>query len=277
MASDRPADAATPASAWVLPAHWRAVEFIADLHLAEDTPATLAALAAHLRGTDADAVLLLGDIFEVWIGDDSLDESDSFEARAFATLTAAVQARHRPLGLALLVGNRDFLLGPQACRAAGLQAMADPTVLVAPWGERLLVGHGDAWCLDDTAYQAFRAQVRSTDWQDAFLARPLSERRAIARQLREASEARKRDQGVESYGDLDADAVRAALVQAGARTLVHGHTHRPACHDLGDGLSRWVLSDWHDHPVERSLMRADLLRWCADGLQRRTLPGVQPA
>nr|WP_242615437.1 UDP-2,3-diacylglucosamine diphosphatase [Sphaerotilus mobilis] len=272
MAEERHVDAIA-ASAWTLPAHWQAVEFIADLHLAEDTPASLAALVTHLQHTDADAVLLLGDIFEVWIGDDSLAEPGSFEARAIAALMAALVAaqrtRARPLALAFLVGNRDFLFGPSACMAAGLQALVDPTVLIAPWGERLLVAHGDAWCLDDTAYQAFRTQVRSAAWQDSFLARPLAERRAIARQLREASEARKQSEGVESYGDLDDRAVRTALQQSGARTLVHGHTHRPARHDLGGGLSRWVLSDWHDLPGGHALQRADVLRWSATGLARR--------
>ncbi len=269
LAVDVPADADLPVSAWTLPAGLRSVEFIADLHLAEDTPASLAALAAHLQATDADAVLLLGDIFEVWIGDDSLALPDSFEARAIARLVAAQRARQQPLTLALLVGNRDFLFGADACRAAGLQALADPTVLIAPWGERLLVAHGDAWCLDDTAYQTFRQQVRGHAWQDAFLARPLAERRSIARGLREASEARKRSGGVETWGDLDAAAVREALRAAGAATLVHGHTHRPARHDLGDGLSRWVLSDWHDTPDGRALQRADVLRWSASGIERR--------
>lgn len=270
------ADCAEPVTAWTLPAKVQAVEFIADLHLADDTPATLAALAAHLQATDADVVALLGDIFEVWIGDDSLADPASFEARAIARLVEASRARSRPLTLAMLVGNRDFLFGTQACRAAGLLPLADPTVLIAPWNARLLVAHGDAWCLDDTAYQSFRQQVRSASWQSAFLARPLSERRAIARGLREASVARKQAAGaagVESWGDLDADAVRAALRRAGATDLVHGHTHRPARHDLGDGLARWVLSDWHDdwHDSAEAptLLRADVLRWSASGIERR--------
>ncbi|MGY0194085.1 UDP-2,3-diacylglucosamine diphosphatase [Leptothrix sp. BB-4] len=263
--------------AWTLPPETRSVEFLADLHLAEDTPATLAALAQHLRHTDADVLLLLGDIFEVWIGDDSLDELGSFESRACAHLASALAQRDTPLTLGLVVGNRDFLAGERLCAALGLRALADPTVLHAPWDEALLVAHGDAWCLDDHAYQDFRRQVRSPGWQQAFLDRPLAERRAIARGLREASEARKQAQGaegVETWGDLDDAAVRAALDLAGARTLVHGHTHRPACHALGDGLTRWVLSDWHDAPDGRSLQRADVLRWRASGIERRAPLGA---
>ncbi len=271
------AEGAEPVTAWTLPAEVQAVEFLADLHLADDTPATLAALAAHLQATDADVVVLLGDIFEVWIGDDSLADPASFEARAIARLVDAIRARKRPLMLAMLVGNRDFLFGEQACHAAGLLPLADPTVLVAPWNARLLVAHGDAWCLDDTAYQSFRQQVRSPAWQAAFLARPLNERRDIARGLRQASEARKQaagTAGVESWGDLDADAVRAALRRADAPDLIHGHTHRPARHDLGDGLTRWVLSDWHDGapaptPLRTGMLRADVLRWSASGIERR--------
>lgn len=281
LAQVTPADAGRPVAAWTLPETVRSVEFLADLHLAEDTPATLAALAGHLQATDADAVLLLGDIFEVWIGDDCLDDPTSFESRAMARLLQAVHDRTsagpavRPLQLAMLVGNRDFLLAEQACRHAGLLALADPTVLIAPWGERLLVAHGDAWCLDDTDYQRFRQQVRSPAWQAAFLARPLDERRAIARGLREASEARKRAAGDESWGDLDDAAVCAALQQAGAAQLIHGHTHRPARHELGEGRTRWVLSDWHDAQDAQdatggsALQRADVLRWSASGIVRR--------
>ena len=256
----RAAPAAPPT--WALPATWTAVDIVSDLHLGPETPSTLAAFSAYLQHTRADAVLLLGDIFEVWIGDDTLAEPDSFEAQAAALLQET--ARHRTV--ALMVGNRDFLFGPAACAACGLQALADPTVLSA-WGQRLLLAHGDAWCLDDTAYQAFRQQVRSPAWQQAFLARPLAERRAIARHLRAESERRKATHGFEGYGDLDTATVLAALDAANATALVHGHTHRPATHALPGGRQRWVLSDWHAE-ADGAPRRAEVLRWTATGLAR---------
>lgn len=247
---------------WALPATWTTVDLVSDLHLGLETPGTLATFSAYLQHTRADAVLLLGDIFEVWIGDDTLAEPDSFEAHAAALLRET--ARHRTV--ALMVGNRDFLFGPAALTAYGLQALADPTVLSA-WGQRLLLAHGDAWCLDDTAYQAFRQQVRSPAWQQAFLARPLTERRTIARHLRAESERRKATQGFEGYGDLDTATVLSALDAANATALVHGHTHRPATHALPGGRQRWVLSDWHAE-ADGTPRRAEVLRWTAAGLAR---------
>jgi UDP-2,3-diacylglucosamine hydrolase len=170
-----------------------------------------------------------------------------------------------------MAGNRDFLLGPRACAAAGLRALADPTLACA-WGQRVLLAHGDAWCLDDVPYQAFRAQVRGTEWQQQFLARPLAERRELARQMRGASEQRKRTLGAEVYADLDVAAVDAALAAADASVLVHGHTHRPATHAHAEDRLRLVLSDWHCEPG--GLRRAEVLRWTAAGFKR--LPPAAP-
>lgn len=271
-----PAAAAAPA--WRLPAAWRAVDFIADLHLAEDSPATFEALRRHLATTRADAVLLLGDVFEVWVGDDTLDDPASYESRALATLAAAAAGRSTGrLALGFMVGNRDFLFGERACAALGARPLADPTLLEA-FGQRLLVAHGDAWCLDDRPYQAFRAQVRSAAWQSDFLARPLAERRAIARQLRQASIARQAGRAIETYADLDAACVDQALATNEAAALLHGHTHRPADHALSAGRTRRVLSDWHldgpgDEPgddpgVVTIAPRAELIRWSAAGFER---------
>ena len=143
--------------------------------------------------------------------------------------------------------------------------LADPTVLNG-FGERLLISHGDALCLADVSYQQFRAEVRSTEWQRRFLAQPLLARREVARQLRAQSEERKRQQRPEEWADLDADATVAWMQTAGTTNFVHGHTHRPATHALGHGLSRHVLSDWDlDHATTP---RADVLRWSRDGLRR---------
>lgn len=218
------------------PADWRTVDFISDLHLHESEQATFEAWCRYLRQTRADAVFLLGDIFEVWIGDDALS-ADSFEARCLAELKQATARRP----VFFMSGNRDFLLGPDFVRRSGMTALPDPCVLTME-GRRWLLSHGDALCLDDHDYMRFRAEVRTPAWQSAFLARPLEERRRIARQLRDQSEGRKRSGA--DYADLDPVATRAALLAAQADTLIHGHTHRPARHELGPGLAREVLSDW---------------------------------
>ncbi len=242
----------------VAPASWRTVDLISDLHLQAGEPATFEAWRGYLETTPADALVILGDLFEVWVGDDAAGES-GFEAQC-AELLRRTAAR---LPVFFMHGNRDFLVGAALAARSGLRLLDDPTVLVLH-GERWLLSHGDALCLDDTEYLRFRAQVRTPEWQSAFLARPLAERRALARAMRVQSEDRKRDPSV-VWADVDADAARDWLVRAKARTLVHGHTHRPAEHDLGGGLRRLVLSDWDAaaHPP-----RAQLLCLSPAGAQR---------
>ncbi|HLO94030.1 MAG TPA: UDP-2,3-diacylglucosamine diphosphatase [Burkholderiaceae bacterium] len=252
---------------WIAPPSWRAIDFISDLHLAENTPRTRAALAHYLSHTPADAVFLLGDIFEVWIGDDARHQP--FEAGLLAMFAQA--AARRPLFF--MAGNRDFLLGATMAGEAGLTRVADPCVLQA-FGQRYLLSHGDAWCLEDRDYQAFRTQVRSAAWQRTFLDQPLAQRRDIARGLRARSMAQKAGQAhrPELWADLDADCVRTALRERACTTLIHGHTHRPAHHALGEGLKREVLSDWD---LEASPPRGEVLRLSPQGLQR--LPLAAPA
>jgi len=239
-----------------VPAEWRRLDFLSDLHLSPDTPATFAALAGHLRDSSAEAIFLLGDIFEVWIGDDARHED--FEAACVELLHEAAQ-HHR---LFFMAGNRDFLVGPDMLAACGMSGLADPTVLNA-FGQRWLLSHGDALCLDDKPYQAFRAQVRSPAWQAEFLARPLEQRRALARQMREASTNKQAGQTV--YADLDPAACVQWLQASGCSDLIHGHTHRPARHELAEGLRRHVLSDWD---FEAEIPRGDLLRLRQAGLRR---------
>lgn len=241
------------------PAHWQQVDLLSDLHLGPDTPGTLARLQRHLAETPAQAALLLGDIFEVWVGDDARHEP--FEAGVVEMLRAA-SAR---LDLFFMPGNRDFLVGPDMLAAAGMTALPDPTVLVA-FGQRWLLTHGDAQCLSDTGYQAWRATSRSAAWQADFLAKPLADRQAFGRQARAQSRASQAAQLMAT--DLDADACRALLREADAPTLIHGHTHRPAVHDLGHGLTRVVLSDWD---ADAAAPRGDLIRLSAAGLQRLPL------
>ncbi len=246
------------------PASWRAVEFFSDLHLQASEPETVECLRRYLHSTDADALFMLGDVFEVWVGDDACDEPGSFEAECAAVLTAA--ARQRPLFF--MHGNRDFLLGTQFLNSTGITGLADPTLLVFGT-QRVVLSHGDLLCLGDVEYQRFRQMARSDAWQQAFLAMPLAERRAQARSMRAQSESRKQtNSGVESYADVDHPAALDWLHAAHATTLVHGHTHCPAAHNLAPGYQRVVLSDWD---AAASPPRADVLRLSARGLERREL------
>ena len=247
------------------PAAWATVDFISDLHLRAEEPATFDAWANYLHSTPADAVFLLGDVFEVWVGDDVLRDptarDERFEARCERTMAAVAQK----LALFFMHGNRDFLVGQALMTSCGTTLLADPTVLDFG-GQRWLLSHGDALCLDDTEYLQFRRQVHQPAWQDAFLAKPLAEREAIARNLRTQSEARKHSGA--TYADVDNAAARQWLQAAGAHTLIHGHTHRPATHDLGQGLQRVVLSDWD---AAATPPRAEVLRLNTSGLQRLPL------
>lgn len=219
---------------------WQVVDFISDLHLHAGEPATALAWAQYMQATPADAVFILGDLFEVWVGDDG-PQGDDTEARFEHHCLQVLQATARRCAVFLMHGNRDFLFSPPLAQSHGLQWLDDPTLLEFA-GQRWLLSHGDALCLDDQAYLQFRAQVRAAPWQHDFLARPLNERRALARQLRQQSEARKRS-GL-PYADVDAAAARAWLQQGSAHSLIHGHTHRPADHRLGADHWRHVLSDW---------------------------------
>jgi UDP-2,3-diacylglucosamine hydrolase len=258
-----------PGQGWGLieaPAHWRAIDFISDLHLQAGEPATAALWRDWLRRSDADALFILGDLFEVWIGDDLLaaEPQADPEFPFLSACCAALREFSATRALYVMHGNRDFLLGTGFAAASGATLLDDPTLL--RWdGQRLLLSHGDAWCLDDRDYLGFRAQVRSPDWQAVFLARPLAERSAVARALRAQSEARKQDEQA-SWADVDQATAAGWLRASGAATLVHGHTHRPGRHDLGDGLQRLVLSDWH---ADARPPRAEVLRLERPGGWRR--------
>ncbi len=236
---------------------WRCIDLLSDVHLHADMPRTFAAWRDHLLGTPADAVLMLGDLFEIWIGDDAA--GSGFAAEAVAVLRDAAARR----ALYFLPGNRDFLVGDALLAATGLRGLADPTVLTA-FGTRRLLSHGDALCLDDVAYLRFRAQVRGAAWQQAFLAQPLAERERQARQMREASMAHQADLGPAGWSEVDAGEAARWLAAAGSTTLVHGHTHRPGEHALPGGGVRHVLGDWD---LDGPSPRARILRLTAAGLQ----------
>jgi len=237
------------------PAHWRVIDFISDLHLQAGAPETFQAWQHYMASTQADAVFILGDLFEVWVGDDAatqeLTREPSFEVRCQHILAAT----SKRLELFFMHGNRDFLLGKAFAKACGMTLLQDPTVLAFN-DKRWLLSHGDALCLDDTDYQQFRGEVRSAAWRNGFLAKPLPERQAIARGLRAQSESRKAS--AVGYADVDQGTALQWLATAQADTLIHGHTHQPADHLMnpkrdatlavtalaGESRQRLVLSDW---------------------------------
>ncbi|HEY1101860.1 MAG TPA: UDP-2,3-diacylglucosamine diphosphatase [Burkholderiaceae bacterium] len=254
---------APPPAVLHAPTGWRTVECISDLHLQASEPATVAAWQHYMATTTADAVFMLGDLFEVWVGDDALDTPPGAPPSFAATCAATCRATAQRCALYFMHGNRDFLAGSRFAAQCQLTLLADPTVLVFG-GQRWLLSHGDALCVDDTAYQQFRAMVRQPAWQSAFLTRPLAEREALARGMRDSSEQHKRATTV--YADVDTPAALQWLQAANAPTLVHGHTHRPGQHTLdGAGHQRVVLSDWD---LAATPPRAEVLRLDAQGLHR---------
>ena len=224
-----------PAAELQAPASWRTADFISDLHLQASDPETFEAWRRYMRDTPADVVFILGDLFEVWAGDDL-----ALEPGLAADCAAVLHAASRRLPVFFMHGNRDFLVGDGFLKSCGATLLPDPTVLGFA-GRRWLLTHGDALCLSDTGYMRFREEVRAPAWQRDFLAKPMHERKAIARDLRLQSESRKRTAG--DYVDIDEAAAIAWMEAADAQVLIHGHTHRPADHPLGK-WSRTVLSDW---------------------------------
>jgi UDP-2,3-diacylglucosamine hydrolase len=241
--------------------------FISDLHLCEERPATTRAFLAFLDGParKADALYILGDLFEYWAGDDDSGAPlNTIVANAIKSLADAGVKVH------FLPGNRDFLIGTELAERASLHILLDPTAIEI-CGDRLLVTHGDDLCTDDAAYQAYRKQVRDPHWQAAFLLRPLAERMAIIEGIRRQSELSKQEKSM-AIMDVNPAAVEDLLRLNGYPTLIHGHTHRPKYHlHLVDGhaCARWVLADWHDD--------APYLEWNAEGGQahRFTPPAIK--
>lgn len=246
-------------------AHWRSVDLISDLHLQASEAATFEVWQRYMATTPADAVLILGDLFEVWVGDDAVEHSPFLQSCA-----QVLRGAGQRLYLGLMHGNRDFLLGETFVQACQGHALSDPTVL--RWGDHnWLLSHGDALCLADAAYQDFRRQVRTPEWRHAFLSQSLAQRQTVARGIRNESEARKRAGAAADYADADTALSQSWLTQAHAPTLIHGHTHQAAEHvwgqeGAGANWQRWVLSDWDAaaHPP-----RAQVLRLLANGQHQR--------
>jgi UDP-2,3-diacylglucosamine hydrolase len=219
-----------------------AVLFISDLHLCPTRPALTGLFLDLLKDVvpGNDALYLLGDIFEYWAGDDDLE--DPFNAKICAAIKACALPKF------VLPGNRDFLFGPAFCEATDSELLPDEIVHNIAGTPTLLL-HGDTLCTDDVAYQDFRRMVRSPQWQQAFLARPLAERKAQIEQLRLQSEQQKQQKSM-AIMDVNKDAVADAFRRHGVQTMIHGHTHRLASHHYevdGKKCVRHVLGDWHAH------------------------------
>ena len=219
--------------------------FISDLHLCASRPVITQQFTQFLEHTAnrADALYILGDLFEYWAGDDDLtDPHHQHVIQALSRLSRQGVACY------LIHGNRDFLMGSGFAKAAKLQMLADPTAL-ALYGHRVLLSHGDALCTDDVAYQAFRHQVRQPQWQQHFLNQPLATRKAQIEALRMRSEEEKNIKS-DSIMDVNDNAVEDLLrTHAYPEIFIHGHTHRPALHQImidGHVIERWVLGDWYE-------------------------------
>lgn len=210
---------------------------LSDLHIDAARPAVIAAFERTLAAAAerVDDIYILGDLVEVWVGDD--DDGAVAEKVRAALRRAAGRCR-----VHVMHGNRDFLFGARFAGETGVSLLDDPTC-VRLGGRRILLAHGDAFCTRDTEYQAMRALFRSPEWQRGILATPLDERRQLAAALRRQSIAAGADKA-EGIMDVTAAAVASAMAEHGVELLVHGHTHRPGIHDLGGGARRIVLGDW---------------------------------
>ncbi len=213
--------------------------FIADLHLSGEQPATAELFLRFLQeqASQADALYILGDLFEVWLGDDLIP------AEVEPLLAALRQLGERGIPLYVMHGNRDFLLGQRFAELSGATLLDDPCVIDL-YNTPTLLMHGDLLCTDDTAYQKMRSMLRNPQWIAEFLARSAEDRIAFARSLRERSE---KETGEKAYAimDINADTLQRYLQRYGVSRVIHGHTHRPAFHHEG-AAERYVVGAWHE-------------------------------
>ena len=234
--------------------------FISDLHLHESRPQITRAFFhfLHTQATQAEALYILGDFFDAWIGDDddaTLPQLVSAELLALRQQGVAIYFQH---------GNRDFLLGEGYAAKAGMSLIPESTVIDL-YGTATLLLHGDTLCTADKDYQQFRSMVRSSQWQQQILAQPLAARRALAKQLRDKSQSMN-SLKAEDIMDVTPDEVVVQMTNANVTRLIHGHTHRPARHTLainGKTSERIVLGDWHNQGwcINASAHKCELISW----------------
>lgn len=216
--------------------------FISDLHLDDRRPETTALLQSFLQdeAVNADALYILGDLFEFWLGDDVPSKCSVAVSAALSCLS------DKGVACYFMHGNRDFLLKDGYAKSAGVTLLPEEYVADL-YGEQVLLMHGDSMCTDDVPYQQFRGMVRNTAWQEGFLAKSQQERLQIALQARDASAEHKGNVSMDIM-DVNHGEVLAAFERHGVSRMIHGHTHRPAIHELeinGHAARRIVLGDWY--------------------------------
>ena len=211
--------------------------FISDLHLSDTSTHLTQALARFVdnKSDDISTLFVLGDLFDYWIGDDHLSDCARACLHIFNQLP----------DVRFIAGNRDFLIGEHYAKSAGITLLPE-VVTTSLAGRTTVITHGDHLCVDDTLHQTTRTQMRSPQWQQQFLAQPIAQRIALAEEARRQSQQRGRHLPQE-IADVNHDAVISCLDNHDAKVLLHGHTHKPAIHDLGHNRLRVVLGDWGDY------------------------------
>ena len=212
--------------------------FIADLHLCDQQPEITRSFLrfCEQQARHARALYILGDFFEYWLGDDALDKTANIAQQAIKKLADAGVAVY------FMAGNRDFLLGDDYANSCGMQILTEPTVIDL-YGEPVLLVHGDAQCTDDHAYQKVRQMLRDPAWQQQFLAMNIEQRIEFAQQARTESQAHTQNSS-QAIMDVNPQAIEDLFATHQVKTMIHGHTHRPAVHRQAD-RTRIVLGDWH--------------------------------
>jgi len=234
--------------------------FISDLHLSGQRPDITRSFIQFLQTTarEADALYILGDLFEVWLGDDMIlpDYHEAIEEMKSLTETG--------VPLFIMHGNRDFLMGETFAQLSGATLLEEP-IIIDLYGTPTVLLHGDTLCTDDIAYQKFRTMVRNPEWQAVILSKSPEERLALAKEYREISQV-ETGQKAESIMDVNQETVEALVKQQGVLNIIHGHTHRPAIHQFevdGQSAQRIVLGDWYE--------QGSALSYTSNGFQLRTL------
>lgn len=234
---------------------WRTVDFVSDLHLRIESAATAKAWFEYLTSVsyEVDAIFILGDWFEVWVGD---DDDDPFLALCAAAIRARVTKKSNPCDVFVMHGNRDFLMGQEFVQRCCVNLLPDPTRLDFV-GKSYLLTHGDALCTNDQPYTEFRAMVRSKSWQQDFLAKPLALRRNIAQRIRLKSDLS--HDSKECHGWVNRDLAVSWLREYKCHEMIHGHTHQPLSEAMAPAYTRHVLSDWdaQSNPRRVQILRID--------------------
>ena len=224
--------------------------FISDLHLERiESPITNIFTAFLDDLNQNDSLYILGDLFESWIGDDNVSELSQYISDRLLMLS------DRDISVAIMHGNRDFLIGEDFCKASSIELINDPRIIEIDT-KKVMLTHGDELCTDDKEYQAFRSVVRNPLWQKDFLNFPISKREKIAGEAKDASKDSKENKAMEIM-DVNTDAVLKAFNDHDIEIMIHGHTHRPNIHKVsneGKNLTRYVLGDW-------SKNSAIILKW----------------